>query len=504
MPDILLTTINARYAHSSIALRYLYANLGDLKQNAGIREFVLGSDPRDNAEILLREPVKIIGISVSIWNAAESASLVKLLKRISPETVIVLGGPEVSHEPLRLDFSDADYIIRGEGETVFCKLCGNILDDKAPDQRIITAEPLNPNDLCLPYPFYTDHDLANRVVYVETSRGCPYSCEFCLSSIDKKVRYFDLDRVLNAFEELWQRGARHFKFIDRTFNLDPKRAARIMDFFLQKEPTYLIHFEVVPDRFPEILKDRLSKFPPASLQLEVGIQTLDPRVASRINRKIEPDKIRDNLRFLEEKTNAHLHTDLIFGLPGETVAGFGRNLDTLLSWTTAEVQLGILKKLSGTTLDRHDQEYGIIWSPRPPYDIIKSNLIPFGQMQELKRLAKYWDLVYNRGNFNRTVQLLFEKGRAFDPFLRFSKWLYKNTGSTHSIALNRLARMLFDFLIEKVSIKPADAAQTIAEDLQKATGKTPPPFLREYLTGVPGESTKTKQKMNRRQQKHLQ
>jgi len=503
MADILLTTINARYAHTSIALRYLYANLRELQKQCSIYEFILGADLQEMAETVLKENPRIVGISVSIWNAAESVQLVRLLKLLSPETTLILGGPEVSHPPLRLDYSNADYIISGEGETVFRDLCKGLLSGKAPEHGTMAASGESLEELLLPYRFYTDHDLANRVVYVESSRGCPFVCEFCLSSIDRTVRYFDLNRILEAFERLWRRGARHYKFIDRTFNLDPRRAAAILDFFLNKKPPYLVHFEVVPDHFPEEIRSRLKQFPPASLQLEVGIQTLDPQVAANIRRKIDPVRIQENLHFLENETNIHLHTDLIIGLPGETPEGFGKNLDRLVSWTSAEVQIGMLKKLSGTSINRHDRAFGMVYSSQPPYTILKNELIPFPEMQRLRRLAKFWDLVYNRGNFKETVLLLFENGRVYTSFSLFSLWLYQQTGSTHSIALNRMARYLFAYLTEERKIEKNIVADRLTRDLLQATGKTPPSFLREQTLSIPGVSSVRQSKINRRQRKHL-
>lgn len=178
----------------------------------------------------------------------------------------------------------------------------------------------------MPYALYTDEDVAHRVIYVEASRGCPFSCEFCLSSIDKLVRYFDPDRFLRELATLWERGARNFKFIDRTFNLSMRRVGPILDFFLRREPPFLVHFEVVPEHFPDELRERLARFAPGTLQLEVGIQTLNADVAASIHRRLDMDRIKANLRFLEEQTNAHLHVDLIIGLPGESADSFGRNL----------------------------------------------------------------------------------------------------------------------------------------------------------------------------------
>ena len=175
----------------------------------------------------------------------------------------------------------------------------------------------------------TDDDIKNRYIYVEASRGCPFECEFCLSSMDEKVRAFNLDELLEEFEKLWRRGARNFKFIDRTFNLNIKIATRLLNFFLEKEDKCSLHFEVIPDHFPDNLKKIIQKFPKGSIQFEIGIQSLNPIILDNINRRMDLKKVEENLHFLEEETNAHLHVDLIVGLPGESLESLAKNLNNL-------------------------------------------------------------------------------------------------------------------------------------------------------------------------------
>jgi hypothetical protein len=368
--------------------------------------------------------------------------------------------------------------------------------------RTITAVPEDVTRLVAPYPFYSDHDLAIPGHLRRASRGCPFGCEFCLSSLDREVRYFPLEPFLASLEALWQRGARHFKFVDRTFNLDMERAYRILDYFLQKAPPYLLHLEMVPENFPDGLKERLARFPQTVLQLEVGIQTLDPEVAARIGRRMDMEKIVANLRFLREKTAAHLHVDLILGLPGESVEAFGAGLDRLVALTGSEVQLGVLKKLSGTSLSRHDGPCGMVWQERPPYALLQNDLIPFALMQEHKRLARYWDMVYNSGTFRGTLPFLFPAGEVYRPFLAFSRWLYLKSNATHGISLERLSRFLFDYLTEEHGADRQAVAAALAGDVVRTTGKTPFRFLRELSGPEPGGGGKRVPRMNRRQLRH--
>ena len=502
MPGIVLTTINARYIHASLGLRWIYANLRELQTQACIQEYSLSDQITDMAEKILASEPAIVGIGVYIWNAAEVRQLVRILKRVAPATRIVLGGPEVSHLPLRVDLSEADYLVQGEGEYAFHALCTAILAGNAPGEKFIVAAPVAVEPLVAPYRFYTDEDLAHRITYVEASRGCPFTCEFCLSSIDKRVRPFAVDLFLGELEGLWQRGARTFKFVDRTFNSNPATAGRILDFFLAKTPPFHVHFEVIPDHFPDDLKDRLRRFPRGTLQLEVGIQTLHPETAANISRRFDFERIRKNLTFLEQETAAHLHVDLIVGLPGESIEQFGENLTTLAALTRGEIQIGILKKLSGTAISRHDCEHGMVYSPDPPYEILHNHLISFARMQAMKRLARFWDLVYNSGNFRRTAPFLWPDSDVFRGFLDFSQWLYRETRTTWQIGLPRLAELMFRYLVEEKGRDKTEVADSLAADILVIKGRVLPPAIKEHVVFLPGERRSLGETLTKRQGRH--
>lgn len=498
MTKILLTTLNSRFAHTSIALRYLYANLKELQDDAKILEFSINDATQTIVEKLLIHTPDIIGIGVYIWNVSQVNELIHIIKKISPSIKIVLGGPEVSHEPFRVNLDDADFIIQGEGDEAFYKLCKNILNGKT-SQRVIKMSMPSLKDISLPYRFYTDDDIKNRYIYVEASRGCPFECEFCLSSIDEKVRAFDLEKLLEEFELLWQRGARNFKFIDRTFNLNIKTANVLLNFFLQKKPPYFAHFEVVPDHFPQLLKEKISKFPPGALQLEIGIQTLNPQIAKNISRSLKLDKIKENIRFLEENTDAHLHLDLIVGLPGEDLESFGANLDELISLSNSEIQIGILKKLSGTSINRHDIEHGMIYSNIPPYDVLQTSTLSFMDIQIMKRFSRFWDLFYNSGNFKKSIKLLWHNESVYKNFYAFSLWIYAQTDSTWHISLQRLGELLFKYLCE---VKKADAklvAKNMLEDIMKIKGRAIPNYLKPYAKNFTSKSKNGTSGFNKRQ-----
>ena len=502
MQKIILSTLNARFTHSSIGLRCLYANMQELQANTEILEFSINDAIQTIAEDILSKNPHTVGLGVYIWNAKECAELIHIIKKVSPITIIILGGPEVSYLPFRVNFDEADYIIQGEGDLAFYELCKNILNETPPEDKIIKMAVPSLKDIATPYKYYTDEDIKNRYIYVEVSRGCPFECEFCLSSMDEKVRAFDLDDILNEFELLWQRGVRNFKFIDRTFNLNMKTANKILDFFLSKEPPYFAHFEVIPDHFPASIKEKIAKFPHGALQLEIGIQTLNPEIANNISRPLKLDKIRENISFLENETQAHMHLDLIVGLPGETLESFGRNLDELTSLASCEIQIGILKKLSGTYINRHDIEHGMVYSDEPPYDILQNNQLSFKDIQDMKRFARFWDLTYNSGNFKESVPLIWQDGSVFQNFYDFSMWIYEQTSSTWKISLQRLGELLFIYLTTEKLLPAQTVAGHMLNDMMKLKGRAVPNYLKEYAGEYTSNAKIGTSGFNKRQSKN--
>jgi radical SAM superfamily enzyme YgiQ (UPF0313 family) len=457
MADIILTTLNAKYAHCAFGLRYLMANLGELQPRARLLEFDINQRPIDAVEDILRHEPRIVGIGVYIWNATQSLQLVADLKRLRPDLTIILGGPEVSYECDQQEITRlADHVITGEADLAFAELCREILQSHAPrlSRPHIIPAPLPDFDrLALPYELYTDTDIAHRVIYVEASRGCPYECEFCLSSLDVPVRNAPLDAFLAAMQRLLDRGVRQFKFVDRTFNLNLKISAAILRFFLERyRPGLFVHFEMIPDRLPQALREPIKEFPPGALQFEVGIQTFNEDVAKLISRRQDNAKAEENLRWLREETGVHVHADLIVGLPGEDVVSFAAGFDRLVALGPQEIQVGSLKRLRGTPIARHDREWAMVYSPHPPCEILQTKLIDFSTMQRLRRFARYWDLVANSGNFVETTPLLWRDGSPFHGFLRFSDWLYAQTRQTHNIALPRLRDLVARYLTEEAAV----------------------------------------------------
>jgi radical SAM superfamily enzyme YgiQ (UPF0313 family) len=511
--EILLTTLNAKYIHAAFGLRYLMANLGPLQPRALLAEFDINQRPLDIAEGLLAQNPKIIGFGIYIWNVAPTTEVVAAIKRVRPEIKIILGGPEVSYETEDQPIVQlADHVITGEADLKFAEVCRMLLEVDSTGSRptclpkIITAEVPEFSRIVLPYELYTGDDVAHRIIYVEASRGCPFTCEFCLSSLDIPVRQVPLPALLEQLQGLLDRGVKQFKFVDRTFNLNATTSKTILEFFLARHrPGHFFHFEMIPDRLPEALREVIARFPPGALQFEVGIQTFNPKVGTLISRRQNYEKLADNFRFLRQQTGVHIHADLIVGLPGETLESFAAGFDRLIALNPQEIQVGILKRLRGTPIVRHDAEWQMTYNPHPPYEILSNQLLDFATMQRLRRFARYWDLVGNSGNFLATTPLIWSNGASpFHNFLRLSDWLHTRVKRTDSIALVRLMELLFDFLTSELQLDKRLVAEILWNDYQRGGRHDKPGFLKDFLpVNGPRSLRNAQTALPKRQARHL-
>ena len=493
MPDIVLATINAKWIHPSLALRLLKANLGSLEASCEILEFALRQPLAEKVQPLLAARPRLLGLSVSIWNHKATLELLDTLSKAWAEKpgakpLVVLGGPEVSWLPHDAEiFRRADHVIRGEGEEHFRALCRRIFSDGEPLARSVGAS-VDVNTIIPAYHLYTDEDVQRKLIYVEASRGCAFACEFCQGHIaGGGVREFPLEPFLADMGVLIDRGVRTFKFLDRSFNLNIERAKSIMEFFLgridaavnaacdtaKKAPPLCVHFEMVPSRFPEALREVIRRFPPGSLRLELGIQTFNPQTAALIRRAGNPEAEIETLEFLRRETSAIIHADLIAGLPGETLASFGAGFDRLwqaLSGTPLtscnvpggtpetpgealfEIQPGILKCLPGTALTRHSQSHGMRYAPEPPYEVIETAALSAAELVRIKNFARFWEVIVNRNPFPDLLPRLLPPGQpAFDRFMLLSDRLLENFGRNWGIDRSDLRTCIVDAFINEES-----------------------------------------------------
>lgn len=501
-PKIILATLNARFFHTSFALRYLYANLKELQEFAEIKEFIIQTRAIDIVEQILATKPDIVGFGVYIWNIVETTDVVNLLKVIAPEIKVILGGPEVSYETEQQAIVKcADYVLTGPADISFYQLCKDIINDTPPDKKILNSKPVPLSDIALPYEYYTDDDLTHRLLYVEASRGCPFKCEFCLSSLDKSSTPFDVETFLEQMEILFQRGARNFKFIDRTFNLNITTTMKIMQFFLDRMTDDLyLHFEVVPDHLPRKLKELLAQFPDGTLQFEIGIQTFNVEVQKNISRKQNNAKSKENLLWLRDNTSAHIHADLIFGLPGETFDTFKDSFNQLYHCRPHEIQMGILKRLKGSPIIRHTEAFDLRFNPLPPFNILSTDRIDFATMQRINRFARYWDMVGNSGRFKYTLPHILSD-KPFDDFMALTEWIFNKTGQIHKISLKKL----FELISQSVeALYPEKHKIVISKlELDYDAAKLKSLFSSLNLYAVEQAKPVSKNKALKRQQQHM-
>jgi len=520
--DILLCTLNSTYQHTSFGLRYILTQMDQLTEGTELIEWTIKENPRNIVERVLAHNPKIVGFGVYIWNTEELFEVCSILKKVAPHICLVLGGPEISYETEKqILYHLADFIICGEADFAFPKFCADYLKSLEQNTvfespKIIRSELPDIKAIKMPYDLYTDHDIENRVIYVEASRGCPYKCEYCLSSLDKSVRSFDLNQFLEALQKLIDRGARTFKFVDRTFNLSPTTSTTILQFFLKQIDLGLfLHFEMVPDRLPLEIRDLIKQFPAGSLQFEVGIQTLNPVVAANVSRKNDLTKVKENFAFIREHTHVHTHADLIVGLPGETLESFADGFDQLAEFGPDEIQVGILKRLKGTPIIRHEEKFAMKYQDFAPFQILSTSTMDYATLQLMNRFAKFWDLYANSGDFPHFMKWMrSQSGSFFWNYMSFVNFLSEKYSETHSIALMNLAEKAWLYIIEQESknnLSLSDVEQKafsiIKADFCDGYKKRDiPPFMKKFAYGMQytNKAPKpAKSSMNERQLQHL-
>jgi anaerobic magnesium-protoporphyrin IX monomethyl ester cyclase len=421
-----IVTLNAKYIHTSLSLRYLR----NAARNAGFMDTWISEYEIDKpvwkiaADIQNKKP-EVVGISVYIWNRVQSFQLIEILKKQNPRLTIIVGGPEVSFEDKIVN----DYfVIGGEGESKWVEALSYIEKGETPDDKTLNRWKAYGNDLPELTPPYTPEDqdlIKNRISYIETSRGCPYLCSFCLSALDEKVRYFDDTLIKEQIEFLVGAGVKTIKFIDRTFNLKPKRVMELMTWLIHFEGTSF-HFEVVGDILTEEILKFLETVPEGMFQFEIGIQTADERVQESVHRKQRNEKLFENIRRLLNAGKIHLHCDLIFGLPGETLKKILNSFNSVFELQAHELQLGFLKFLPGApireVIEKHEYEFQSF----PPYETISHKDLSADEIIFLKKFADVFELFYNSKRFRFSISYLLKTFEPSSLFRRLLSYMEEN------------------------------------------------------------------------------
>lgn len=426
---LLLATLHSRYIHSSLALPSLAAACADISGLATvIREQTINELADKVLMELAGEQADIIAFSCYIWNIEQTLRLAAELKLLQPHLYIILGGPEVSYgsHELMAENPQIDAVVRGEGEVTFRRLmqlmitaAGHALSDESLQEvgsisfrsgdEIISAAgnaPLDELD-SIPSPFAAGlADSSKPLVYLETARGCPFSCAFCLSSIEKGVRSFSMARIESDLTILMKQGAGTIKLVDRTFNYDPVRANNIWRFILANNQGSRFHFEIAADLLTDDNITLLKTVPPDTFRFEIGVQSTGAETLSKVARKSDLNKLRANVKRLKKDTAITLHLDLVAGLPGEDFAGFMESLEQLLLLKPDHIQVGILKMLKGTAIRKTARENGHRFSPFPPYRILQSRWLSFEDICRIAEIGDAVEEIYNSGRYRVTLEIL--------------------------------------------------------------------------------------------------
>lgn len=473
---ITLLAINARYSHSSLGARALLATMQELRDQTHLVETNINQSLEEILAATLATAPCILGIGVYIWNRKYVEALLPAIRREAPRCRIILGGPEISYTTDSPLARSADCVVRGEGETRWLQICRGLLrGDPLPH----LPEPIVPDLQRLPIPAdsYTAKDLATRNIYIETSRGCPFACRFCLSSLETTVRTFNPDAIRNALRDLINRGARQIRFVDRSFNLGGQHALDVLDFLLANAPPQLrIHLEVVPDCLSPAMRERLLRFPPKTLHIETGIQSFNPQVLARMHRHTRIPAMEEGIRWLVESAKADVHADLIAGLPGESLLSFSEGFNRLYRLHPSEIQLGTLKLLPGTDLH---QEPGMRFSNVTPYEVLQSDAMSPADLATVRRMASHWERIANRQHFPSALAALLPDNSPWQRFNRFSQRLAHQHG-LFGFGIVETASILLQSLTDDARIPPQTARGLLRKDYLNGHRRMHlPAFLRD-------------------------
>jgi len=489
-----LTTLNAKYIHTSLALRWLYVANKD-RFDISFCEYTIKESVDKVVSGLMASDCDVVGISVSIWNVEKSKLLVSALKEASPGLIIFLGGPEVSYQP---DFFlrewDIDYVISGEGEFILGELLHAIENNLPKDipgissrghisKTIARADTEKLAELDSPYMLACDKDsLSNRLVYFESSRGCPYQCSYCLSSLEQGVRYFPEEYIYRNLKYLIDNGARQIKFLDRTFNLNKKHTNGIFDFLIANHrPGLSCQFEVYADILDTGMIDYLnSNLPPGYFRFEIGIQSTFEPTNAAVNRRQDFALLAANVRRIMDGERIDLHLDLIAGLPYETLDRFRRSFNDVFSLGAKEVQLGFLKLLRGTALRSNAAKYGYQYSEKAPYEITSNEDISSAELAIIHEAEHALEKFWNSGRFTLTMKTLFDgpyNGRYFELFDEIGRF-YNLHGYPHrGYQLEDLFRCLHSFLLSR----GIDLFETLRTDYYNNFSRRPQGFWQDTM-----------------------
>ena len=488
---ILLAACNAKYIHSNPAVYDLKAYAAAYKDSVQIKEFTINQPKDEIMKEIYRSGADVVCFSCYIWNISFVRELIRDLKKILPDTAFWAGGPEVSFHAKNFleDMPQVTGIMKGEGEETFLALAGYYLEGKGrleeisgivfrKEDVIVDNGFREPVDLDrIPFIYENPENFENRIIYYESSRGCPFSCSYCLSSIDRKLRFRSLSLVKKELQFFLDHRVPQVKFVDRTFNCRHEHAMEVWKYILEHDNGVTnFHFEVSADLFREDELELIGRMRPGLIQLEIGVQSANPETLEAVHRKTDLEKLRRNVEKIRSFHSVHQHLDLIAGLPCEDYERFRRSFDFVYSMKPDQLQLGFLKVLKGSLMEEKAREYGITCKSMEPYEVLSTRWISYEEILKLKTVESMVEVYYNSGQFQYTLNWLTGFWEDAFSFYEDLGRFYERKGY-EELSHSRIRRyeILLEFLNEKPEISVAEAAGRMVYDL----------YLRENLKKRP-------------------
>ena len=496
---ILLAACNAKYIHSNLAVYDLKAYSSDYDEHVILREYTINQPKDEILKDIYSSGADVVCFSCYIWNISFVRELIRDLVKILPKTAFWAGGPEVSYdaEKFLTEMPEMTGVMVGEGEKTFHDLLEFYIDGKDSLEEISgiayrTGDKIIHNgwrelmDLSA-IPFVYEHleEFENRIIYYESSRGCPFSCSYCLSSIDKKLRFRDLELVKKELQFFLDHRVPQVKFVDRTFNCKHEHAMTIWKYILEHDNGVTnFHFEISADLLREEEMELMSQMRPGLIQLEIGVQSTNPETIRAIHRHMDLKKLEHCVNRVHSFRNIHQHLDLIAGLPYEDYDTFHQSFNDVYQMKPDQLQLGFLKVLKGSLMQKEAEVYGIVYKEKEPYEVLSTNWLTYGEVLKLKMVESMVEVYYNSGQFWHTLEYLvpFEKD-AFTFYEKLGSFYEKKGYSEISHSRMRRYEILLEYLQEETDVPTEVAAQKMLYDL----------YLREKLKKRPAFASDQKQ-----------
>ena len=488
---ILLAACNAKYIHSNLAVYDLKAYSSDYDEQVLLREYTINQPKDEILKDIYGSGADVVCFSCYIWNISFVRELIRDLAKILPETDFWAGGPEVSYdaEKFLTEMPEMTGVMVGEGERTFHDLLEFYIDGKGCLEKISGIAYRNGDKIChngwrelmdlSAIPFVYEHleNFENRIIYYESSRGCPFSCSYCLSSIDKKLRFRDLELVKKELQFFLDHKVPQVKFVDRTFNCKHDHAMTIWKYILEHDNGVTnFHFEISADLLREEEMELMKHMRPGLIQLEIGVQSTNPETIRAIHRHMDLDKLEQCVERVHSFRNIHQHLDLIAGLPYEDYDTFHRSFNDVYRMKPDQLQLGFLKVLKGSRMQKEAEGYGIVHKEKEPYEVLSTNWLTYREVLKLKMVESMVEVYYNSGQFWHTLEYLVPFAEdAFTFYEQLGAFYEKKGYSEISHSRMRRYEILLEFLREETEIPVEEAAQKMLYDL----------YLREKLKKRP-------------------